>query len=290
MQQLVYPLRLQQVAQSVLAEIPHGGAGRQGVAGKQLGRRGEENLPAMAGGQQPGEAVERGREVIAALVRLGLPRVQRHPHPQAAYLREVVGKQGALTVEGGGDGGGGGREGGLDRIANGLEVNASVRLDGGIEQDEVAVDSGRHRVTVLLPALGTAFDVREEEGDGAGGQIGHGHSTIATCSVNPIPLSRQGGTRELSGPRLGVLSHSRISVDSDGHPGLDSASHPILASGWNAMAVRASTQLRNRRNDSAVCSASVVACSRESRRPCAHAAAKDSSPSAARAVSIARRF
>jgi hypothetical protein len=64
----------------------------------------------------------------------------------------------------------------------------------------------------------------------------------------------------------------------------------VLALPRSPVALRASPQVRTRRNDAAVRSASAVACSRESRRPAAHAAANDSSPSAARAVSIAWRL
>ena len=48
-----------------------------------------------------------------------------------------------------------------------------LSLHGCVEQVEVALDGGRHRYLVSLPERGTALDVGEEEGDGAGGKIGH---------------------------------------------------------------------------------------------------------------------
>ncbi len=37
----------------------------------------------------------------------------------------------------------------------------------------MAGDSGGHRHLVPLPERSAAFDIGEEEGDGAGGEIGH---------------------------------------------------------------------------------------------------------------------
>ena len=48
-----------------------------------------------------------------------------------------------------------------------------VSLDGRPQEVEVALDRGRHRRPVPLPERGAALDVGEEEGDGAGGEIGH---------------------------------------------------------------------------------------------------------------------
>jgi hypothetical protein len=47
-------------------------------------------------------------------------------------------------------------------------------VDDGIEQGEVPLNRHRHRLPIPLPERGTALDVGEEEGDGAGGEIGHG--------------------------------------------------------------------------------------------------------------------
>jgi hypothetical protein len=47
-------------------------------------------------------------------------------------------------------------------------------VDDGIEQGEVPLNRHRHRATIPLPECRAGLDVGEEEGDGAGGQIGHG--------------------------------------------------------------------------------------------------------------------
>jgi hypothetical protein len=68
---------------------------------------------------------------------------------------------------------GSGREGRLHRIADHFEERAVVRLGGRPQQGQMACDSGYHRHLVPLPQRATALDVGEEEGDGAGGEIGH---------------------------------------------------------------------------------------------------------------------
>ena len=64
-------------------------------------------------------------------------------------------------------------------------------LNRRIEQRNVALDRSRHRLAVPLPALGTPFDIGEEEGDGAKGKLDHrpypkafsarGQSRIVAC-------------------------------------------------------------------------------------------------------------
>src|SRR3954447_15246155 len=66
-----------------------------------------------------------------------------------------------------------GGKGRLHRIAYHREERAAVPLNGGSQERQMACDSRRHRDLVPLPERGTALDVGEEEGDGAGGKIGH---------------------------------------------------------------------------------------------------------------------
>ncbi|MDP9358677.1 MAG: hypothetical protein M3R02_26045 [Chloroflexota bacterium] len=57
-------------------------------------------------------------------------------------------------------------EGGADGVANGLEHTAAVVLDGLPQERVVARDRRPHRLGMVLPPLGRAFHVREQEGDG----------------------------------------------------------------------------------------------------------------------------
>jgi hypothetical protein len=75
----------------------------------------------------------------------------------------VLADPGSLSAEGSGDGLRGCRESRLDGVADNLEGNAIVRLDGLPEQGEMALDGVRHRRSVLLPAFRAALDVGEEE-------------------------------------------------------------------------------------------------------------------------------
>jgi hypothetical protein len=48
-----------------------------------------------------------------------------------------------------------------------------LSLHGCVEQGEVALDCCPNRYGITLPVLGTALNVGEKEGDGAGREIGH---------------------------------------------------------------------------------------------------------------------
>jgi hypothetical protein len=51
----------------------------------------------------------------------------------------------------------------------------------------VAFDGCGHGLPVALPALRAALDVSEEEGDGAGGEIGHDQTLVDfRAKVSPI--------------------------------------------------------------------------------------------------------
>jgi hypothetical protein len=50
-------------------------------------------------------------------------------------------------------------------------AHLGVQMLDLLEQRLIEIDGYRHRH--LLPARGTPLDIREEEGDGAGGEIGH---------------------------------------------------------------------------------------------------------------------
>jgi hypothetical protein len=172
-EELVHPLWLQQISEAVLAEIAEFGPGRKGVAGEELNRRGEQDLPTVTGPQQPSKAVERSGEVVASLVWRRFPGVQRHPHPERTDLAPILYKECPLSIESGRNGLRGRRKGGLHRIPDGLEVGPPMRLDRGIEQGNVTLDCSCHRLPVPLPERSAALDVGEEEGDGAAGEIGH---------------------------------------------------------------------------------------------------------------------
>src|SRR5205085_12224556 len=75
------PLGRIQIFEAILSQIEQADALWQRVASQLLSGAREQNLAAVSGVQQPGDAVERRAEVIPLLL-LGGTRVHRHPHPQ----------------------------------------------------------------------------------------------------------------------------------------------------------------------------------------------------------------
>ena len=53
----------------------------------------------MTSSQEPGQPVQRGRQVVPVRIRDGLPGVQRHAHPEGAELAPVLGQERALAGE-----------------------------------------------------------------------------------------------------------------------------------------------------------------------------------------------
>ena len=144
-----------QIAQSMLAKIDElEGHLRRGEVPHQLpGGFGQQNLTTCAGGQEPGEAIERGGEVVA-VVRCCGASVQRHADPDRTEGAPVFGDQGAL-------GGNRGQhrverrgKGGLNGIADDLEADAIVSADRFVEKHEVALDGGAHRQPSPAPNAG----------------------------------------------------------------------------------------------------------------------------------------
>jgi hypothetical protein len=64
-------------------------------------------------------------------------------------------------------------ERGAKGISNGLENMPMMRSNGLIQDLMMACEQGWHRVGIFLREPCAAFDVGEEEGDGAGGKIRH---------------------------------------------------------------------------------------------------------------------
>ncbi len=186
-------LAVAQILQAVLAEIAEGDVLGQVVADHLLGGEGEEDLAAVAGGHEAGGAVEGGAEVVAA-AGVGRAGVDAHAHPQIGEIgierAPILGGEGYLGVECGGEGVVGVGEGGAKRIAHRLEHMPAVGLDCRA-QDLVVADEGcRHGLALLLPALGGAFDVGEQEGEGAGGEGVHDLSAFGgdrRSSMAPLP-------------------------------------------------------------------------------------------------------
>ena len=101
-QELIDPLRLQQIPQPVFPQVPQLAPLGQRPPGQLLDGLGEENLAPMTRRHQPREPVQRGRQVVPARIRRGVSRVQGHAHSQrSGRIAPVLGQQRALAGDGG---------------------------------------------------------------------------------------------------------------------------------------------------------------------------------------------
>jgi hypothetical protein len=197
MQELEDMFRLQQIPQPVLPEILESGICGETGADQLLDRLRDENLATMADGQQSRQAIERGGEVVATVIRNRFPGVQRHADPQWIWCAPVLAEQRLLSGQGRGHGVRGGGEGGLHGIPDGLEMDPIVGANRLAEQHQVTIDSGRHGRTIAFPSPRRPLDIGKEEGDGTVRQLGHdpsptadrGQGSVGDCRTRVASLS-----------------------------------------------------------------------------------------------------
>src|SRR3954453_22979601 len=153
----------------MLAKIAQRDAGRQVVADEIDGRLRQEDLAAMPGREQTGDAMN-GRTNVAARACLNGAGVERHPYVLgSAGLRRLVHER-ALPGDGRGEPIGGGLKRGPDRLRADLIVRdlnevSPAALDRVLEQPPLAIQRTAHGIRILFPLLGAVFDGGEEKGD-----------------------------------------------------------------------------------------------------------------------------
>ena len=103
-----------------LSEVFEACSRRQLVAHELLGRKREQDLPSVGGGEKPCHPVDRRSEVVAVPL-FGGARVQRHPHPKRTRRFPLLARECSLDRKGRFQGIGGGREGTTEGVADGLE-------------------------------------------------------------------------------------------------------------------------------------------------------------------------
>ena len=159
----------------MLTEVAQARPVRQRVAGQIVRRQREQHLSTMGGGQQARESIETRSEVVpiawlAAAVWSAIRTVSG-----SSISGPRLRCQRPLGIERRGDGVRGGGEGGLDRVATTVLKSTPPWASMAARRSwKWRSTAGRHRLLVPLPERGAALDVGEEEGDGAGGEIGHG--------------------------------------------------------------------------------------------------------------------
>src|SRR5579871_1313864 len=115
--------------------------------------------------EQTGYPIE-GRTEVVSLTLFCCAGMKRHAHPHRADFCPVLLRERLLRDKGGGKRIGGSGKGGTEGIADRFEDMAVMLGDGLFQQGVMAGKSCSHGFWILLPELGAALDVREEEGDG----------------------------------------------------------------------------------------------------------------------------
>ena len=131
----------------------------------------DEHLAAVAGRHHAGRLVDVEADVAAVhLARLA--GVHAHAHADLVAVRPVVAGERALPVRGRRDGVAGRLEGDEELVALGPEHLPAVALERLAQQRAVALQQLGVGLAAAAQQPGRAFDVAEEERDGAGGR-GH---------------------------------------------------------------------------------------------------------------------
>src|SRR5215211_939693 len=175
------PLGPGEIFEAPLPQVSQMCLRRQVIPHQLLGRRREEYLPAVTGREQPRHPVHRWAEVVAISF-MGGACVQRRPRPEGAdlippRLREEtpLGRKRRLQ------GAEGSRENRAEGVAYSLEDETTVPFYGLPEDGVVTSQGDLHASGALLPQLRRTLYVCKQEGNGAGGQIGHKLLSFLLC-------------------------------------------------------------------------------------------------------------
>ena len=170
MEQLEDPLGSIEVAQRMLAEVAQAGSWRERVPGEILRGQREEHLAAMARGQQAGEAVQPGSEIVPVL-RGGGGGMQRHADPQRSdALGPRLLHQRSLRIERRGHRIRSGGERGLHRIADHFEerrrrgVSMAARKSVRWRATAAAIAAWSRSQSAVLPSMSVKRKVTVPEG------------------------------------------------------------------------------------------------------------------------------
>ena len=165
-------LGLTQILEAMAAEVVQDDAGWQITC--QIGRCLRHQHLAAIGGRH--DALDAHEREVALVLAIGADsrsaRVQAHADAHDCFAPQL-GLHRALGIECGSERTGRGVERGAECVADDLKDKAGMRLDGVPQDDVVACLQRGPCRGVLLRQPGAAFDIREEEGDGASWKIGH---------------------------------------------------------------------------------------------------------------------
>ena len=174
------------VLQSPLAEIANRYARRQIVLYELPSGAGEQDLASVTGGADTSRLVHPETDVVV-LTHFGLPGMQPHPHLYFRAFRPGVGGEAALSVNSRRDRVFSPTECRKERVALRVHLPAAVCRERRSQNALVLGTRLRIPWAQLLHELRRAFDVREEERDGAARQLGHrGHGQPRVLRQNRL--------------------------------------------------------------------------------------------------------
>ena len=188
--QLPHDLGARQVLEPVGTEVREAHPRRERVADQRLRGLGQQHLSAVSRGSDPRRAVHVVPDVVDPRLRRAhrrLARVEPDAHAHHGFVRERVGRQVALRLDDGGH-----RLGCVhEHVEEGVALRADARPAVGIERvpddpsvvaEHLAPSGGAE----TLHVLGRVLDVREDEGERAGGKRsfrGHGRQVSRDLRV-----------------------------------------------------------------------------------------------------------
>ena len=169
--QLKDVLRTNQILQAMFTQVAQRSLCGQLIADQVGGRRGKQGLATMGDCHQPRGAVER-RSIVVTGARLGLARVQADADPQRVRVEFIPRccEQSLLSGQSRGHTVHARLKGGMESIAGGLDDVAAVTLDRLAQKPVMAGQGAFHRLGILFPELGAAFNIGKKKSYGSGGE------------------------------------------------------------------------------------------------------------------------
>ena len=172
--ELVQPLRYRKILQMVFAEVDE-----RPIADRRGGRRRHQHLPSVTYGGDACRPMDVDADV-ALVRRERVPRVDADPHANRPGLERLTGGTGRV------DRAGGRGERDEERVPLRVDLNPAVASEGVAEETAMLREDLRVRcIPQFVDEPRGAFDVREEERDGSGGQVRSCHDAREHTLVEP---------------------------------------------------------------------------------------------------------
>ena len=196
-EELEDPFRLRESGKGVSPQILE-----VGTLGKELaGRRGQEDLPTVAGRADRGRPIDVQTEVGAALGHR-LAGVKTYAKPNSDTRRPGVGAEARLNGDRGREPIARALEGGEELIGTAVDLVSSRVSDGLSEQTPLLVEGSPIILPELLNELGRSLDIGEHQSDSPGRRLDHVDlQPQGTPLSDSVPISARPNEREVKATR-----------------------------------------------------------------------------------------